>query len=69
MSIEKYEEAIVAYQKAIQLNPQYAGAYYNLGFTLDKQEKYEEAIARLPKSHPTQSSICKCLLQSGLYFR
>ena len=28
---EKYEEAIAAYEKAIQLNPQYASAYNNLG--------------------------------------
>ena len=47
---EKYEEAIAAYEKAIQLNPQYADAYYNLVNTLDEIEKYEEAMAAYQKA-------------------
>jgi superkiller protein 3 len=42
---EKLEEAIVAYQRAIDLDPTYAFAHYALGNALSDQGKLEEAIA------------------------
>jgi tetratricopeptide (TPR) repeat protein len=41
----KYEEVIAAYRKAIQIEPGYAEAYFDLGNALYQQQKYEEAIA------------------------
>jgi tetratricopeptide (TPR) repeat protein len=43
----KFEEAGVAYQKAIELMPSCAFALYELGFVLMKQGKAEEAIEPL----------------------
>lgn len=42
--IEKLDEAVLAFQKALSVKPDYAEAYYNLGNTLKAQEKLEEAI-------------------------
>ena len=40
----KMDEAIDAYKQAVELNPNYAGAHYNLGNALRDQEKPDEAI-------------------------
>ena len=39
-----YHRAIDCYRKAIQINPQYSMAYYNLGVALGSINKTEEAI-------------------------
>ena len=38
------QKAITCYQKAINIKPDYADAYYNLGNALHKLNKYQEAI-------------------------
>ncbi|MBN1234767.1 MAG: tetratricopeptide repeat protein, partial [Methanotrichaceae archaeon] len=40
----KLNEAIQAYNKAIEINPQYADAWSNKGICLGIQGKYDEAI-------------------------
>lgn len=47
---ESYEEAIATYDKAIELNPNDAVAYYNKGNALNKLKRYEEAIAAYDKA-------------------
>lgn len=42
--LEKYEDAIPYYQKAIELDANYANAHYNLGEAFWKLKKYPEAI-------------------------
>ena len=42
--------AIASFQKAIQLDPQYAPAHYNLGNALHAQKNLEEAIASYQKA-------------------
>ena len=39
-----YDEAIAAYDNALQLNPQLAEAWYGKGVVLNKQGKYDDAI-------------------------
>ncbi len=46
----KYDEAIKAYNKAIELNPQYADAWNNKGIALYDQGKYDEAIKACNKA-------------------
>ncbi len=41
---ERYEEAILDFDKAIELLPKYAMAYYNRGSLNQKQKKYEQAL-------------------------
>ena len=40
----KYDEAIKAYDEAIELDPKFAAAWNNKGKALDDQGKYDEAI-------------------------
>jgi tetratricopeptide (TPR) repeat protein len=47
---DKYNNAIEAYRKAIELNPDYAEAYYNLGIVYGKQGDYVEAIKKFGKA-------------------
>ncbi|SRR6266487_566262 len=44
-ALKRYEEAIVAYDQAIHLYPNYAPAYHNKGVALYLLKRYEEAIA------------------------
>jgi len=46
----KYDEAIAKYQKATELDPKYAAAYYDWGLVLHEQKKYDEAIAQYQKA-------------------
>ena len=41
----KFEEAIASYEKAIELNPQFAWSYQNLGDALEKVGRRDEALA------------------------
>lgn len=45
LDMGKLDRAISCYQRAIQLQPNYANAYHNLGEVLSVQGKWEEAIA------------------------
>ena len=43
-NLEKYDEAIACYDKAIELEPDNAAAYYNKGIALQKHGNLDEAI-------------------------
>jgi len=45
----EYEEAIVELNKAIELNPEYADAYYNRGIAFDKSGEVAQAISDYEK--------------------
>jgi serine/threonine protein kinase len=42
--LNRYEEALVAYEQAIRLNPNDAGAYYYKGVALGELKRYEEEL-------------------------
>ena len=42
----KYDEAVKAFDKAIEINPQYEAAWVGKGTTLGSQGKYDEAVAK-----------------------
>ncbi len=44
-NLQKYDEALVAYEQAIILDPNSATAYHNKGFTLYVLKRYDEALA------------------------
>ena len=46
----KLDEAIVSFNKAVSLKPDYAGAYNNMGNALKDQGKLDEAIASYNKA-------------------
>ena len=48
--MKQYEDALVSYDKAIALKPDYAEAYYNRGNTLNDLKRYKEALASYDKA-------------------
>ncbi len=44
-SIDKYEDAFIAYDHALALDPTNASAYNNKSWIFNKLERYEEALA------------------------
>src|SRR5208337_742950 len=50
MSSEKYNEAIKAFDKAIEINPKNSDAWYKKGNILSKLGKYDEAIKAYEKA-------------------
>jgi tetratricopeptide (TPR) repeat protein len=64
--LEKYDEAIVAYQKAIEADPNYASAHYGLGLSYEQLNKFEEAIKQYQKTlelNPVDSNARRQLLR------
>jgi tetratricopeptide (TPR) repeat protein len=66
------DEAIVHYQKALQINPDFAGAHNNLGSALLKKGSVDEAIAHYqralqitPGYAEAHNSLGNALLQKG----
>ncbi|MBD2626493.1 protein kinase domain-containing protein [Trichormus variabilis] len=50
LNLQKYEEAITLYDKAIAINPEYYEAWHNLGNTLANLKRYSEAISSYDKA-------------------
>lgn len=40
----KHTEAIICYDEALKINPNYSNALYNKGIALNEIKRYEEAI-------------------------
>jgi tetratricopeptide (TPR) repeat protein len=50
----KLPEAVTAYNKAVEIDPNDASAYYNMGITLVKQKKLDEAVTAYHKAIETR---------------
>ena len=48
--VDRYPDAVSAYRKAAQLNPDNPDIFYNLGWALMESEKYIEALVSLKKA-------------------
>ncbi len=46
----QYDEAILNYNKALEINPRYALAYYNRGNAYDEKGQYDQAISDFTKA-------------------
>ena len=60
------KEAIADFDKAIELNPKDARAYYNRGVVKDELKQYKEAIADYDKAIELNPKDVQCLLQPRL---
>ncbi|HSF73639.1 MAG TPA: tetratricopeptide repeat protein [Microcoleus sp.] len=47
---DRFDEAVAAYKKAIELNPNFSWSYHSLGDVLLKLEQWEEAVAAYKKA-------------------
>ncbi|MBD1219195.1 MAG: tetratricopeptide repeat protein, partial [Aphanizomenon flos-aquae Clear-A1] len=50
LRLQKYQEAIASYDKAIAIKPDFHEAWYGRGLCLDNLQKYQEAIASFDKA-------------------
>ena len=50
MMVKKYKEAIVFFRRAIDLNPDFAEAYYNLGIAYEELGQHEDSVETLKKA-------------------
>ena len=64
----KIEQAKVAFNQAIKINPKYAEAYYNLGTILFNQGQLNEGLAAFRKSAAANSSYANAYYGAGLVF-
>ena len=55
----RWDEAIVAFRKAIELDPKFALAYSNLGWALGEKKRYDEAIPILHKAIELDSKLAE----------
>jgi tetratricopeptide (TPR) repeat protein len=68
-ALGRMQEAIASYKQAIQLNPNYADAYQNLGVVLLKIGKVPESLSAFGKAialHETQNPAEAQRLRQGL---
>ena len=65
---DKLEEAIQAYDKAIEINPQDAEAWNNKGTALGMQGRYEEALVAFGKAIEINSSYAEAWYNMGAVF-
>lgn len=50
LRLNKYDKAIIGFQKALKLKPDYADAYFNLGNCQTKKKDYDAALVSFQKS-------------------
>jgi tetratricopeptide (TPR) repeat protein len=46
---QNYDEAVAAFEKAVEIKPDYADAYYDLGITYWQQKQYQKVLETLQK--------------------
>ncbi len=63
---KKFDEALKHFQKAVQLYPQYAAAWYELGFIHQQQNRKEQAREAYAKSLEADAKYTKPYLQLAL---
>jgi tetratricopeptide (TPR) repeat protein len=59
LAAKKYDEAIGCYKKAIEINPDYAEAYLNLGITYGEKGMTDEEISEYKKAINIYCSSCE----------
>ena len=62
----QYEEAITSYKKAIEINPDFAGAHNNLGNVLKHTDKCEEAVIAYKIAIELQSDYVEGYVNLGI---
>ena len=67
--MDKQEEAIAAYKKAIEIKANYTKAYYELGILLSDKGFYEESIALFEKAIEIEPNAKAYVALGIVYFR
>lgn len=64
-NLKKYDEAIAAYEKTLQLNPRYPGAAFNLGNIYFLTQHHEKALAMYKKALELDPKSIQALFNMG----
>lgn len=62
---ENYEQAIIKFNKAIQIDPDYKEAYYGRGETYVRLKKYKEAISDFSKAIKIDQNYMEAYVERG----
>ncbi|MCB0840473.1 MAG: tetratricopeptide repeat protein, partial [Bacteroidetes bacterium] len=62
---QKYDESISAYEKAIDLKPDYAAAFFRLGNAYSDQQKYGESISAYEKAIDLKPDYAAAFINLG----
>jgi len=65
---QKSAEALEKFKKAVQLNPNYTAALYEIGWCSNEQKDYIGAMTALRKARPVWSTIPKVFFELGYAF-
>ena len=68
-NLGKYEDAMTAYKRAIQLKPDYANAHLNLGIILKDLGQLKEAELSTRKAIELKSDYAEALLNLGIILK
>ncbi|MDK2907237.1 MAG: hypothetical protein PWQ66_1198, partial [Petrotoga sp.] len=63
--LERHKEAIEAFDKAIEINPQFAEAWINKGVDLAELERYEEALKAFDKAIEIKPQYAQAWFKKG----
>jgi tetratricopeptide (TPR) repeat protein/S1-C subfamily serine protease len=66
---QKYKLALDDYNKAIELNPNHAGAYYNRGLLYSDQKKYDLALSDYDKAIEINPNYAEAYVNRGVLYR
>ncbi len=61
----QYQEALDAYDKALQADPKYTKAYFGKGNSFKKLRKYDDAVQAYSKANQLDSTYDMCLFALG----
>ena len=59
--MKRYEEALVALDRAVTLDPDFADAWFNTGLALRHLERHQEALTALERACSLDPHKCKSL--------
>ncbi len=62
---KQYDAAVIQFQKALQVDPKYAEAHYQLGMTYLRQQRVKEAYAQLNQAAKLNPKDVKAGLEVG----
>lgn len=65
---QRYEQALICYEQAILLNPNFPGSYYQKGLALIPLRRYEEALAAFDQAIRLAPQVPDAYHQKGVVF-
>src|SRR5713101_2817145 len=65
-SLQRYQEALAAYEQAIHLDPNFALAYKNKGWTLNNLKRYQEALVAYEQAIHLDPNLALAYNNKGL---